>query len=376
MRRLSDTLARLAAAQRLPASQGGTPAGRLDELTGFGANPGDLAAWCHVPDDLPPHAPLVVALHGCTQDAATYDHGTGWSTLADRAGFAVLLPEQRRRNNGNMCFNWFESADIARTGGEAQSIAEMVEAMIARHGLDPARVFVTGLSAGGAMTAVMLATRPEMFAAGAIIGGLPYGGATSVSQALDRMRGHGWADDARAADAVRRAGAAPVRWPRVAIWHGTADHTVVPANAERLAAQWRTVHGLPLAPDAADHGARWHHSRWNGGDGQPLVDLWMVEGMGHGVPIATGGTAALGATGPFMLDVGLSSTEVIARSWGLMGAEAMQKAAVPRAAPMPSPKRAVPMPPPAPAASSPASPLPAGIGEVIERALRAAGLSR
>jgi len=96
-------------------------------------------------------------------------------------GFALLLPEQQRTNNPNSCFNWFQSGDIERGHGEAASIRQMVATMVSDHGIDPARVFVTGLSAGGAMTPVMLATYPEVFAGGAIIGGLPYGAATNIA---------------------------------------------------------------------------------------------------------------------------------------------------------------------------------------------------
>ena len=117
---------------------------------------------------------LVVVLHGCGQTAAAYDFGTGWSTLAKRYGFALLMPEQQGANNANTCFNWFNPGDVARGRGEAASIRQMVARMVADHKIDPRRIYVTGLSAGGAMTSVMLATYPEVFAGGAIIAGLPY----------------------------------------------------------------------------------------------------------------------------------------------------------------------------------------------------------
>src|ERR671916_1041135 len=148
---------------------------RLREVTGFGSNPGQLRMLTYIPDNLPASSPLVVVLHGCTQTAAGYDHGAGWSTLADRYGFAVLFPEQQRGNNPKLCFNWFQGEDIQRDGGEPLSIRQMVERMVRDHGIDRSHVFVTGLSAGGAMTAVMLATYPELFAGGAIVAGVPYG---------------------------------------------------------------------------------------------------------------------------------------------------------------------------------------------------------
>src|ERR1700746_2749625 len=127
---------------------------------------------------------LVVVLHGCGQTAASYDLGAGWSTLAKHYGFALVLPQQQPANNANGCFNWFSKDDIARGRGEAGSIWQMVARMVRDHGIDPRRVFVTGLSTGGAMTSVMLATYPDVFAAGAIIAGLPFGIAANVREAL------------------------------------------------------------------------------------------------------------------------------------------------------------------------------------------------
>ena len=160
---------------------------RLRELTEFGANPGNLRMFAHIPEHLPPDRPLVIALHGCTQTADEYDRGTGWSSLADQFGFAVVYPQQQPSNNPKNCFSWFLRDDTTRGSGEALSIREMVEHAITKLAADPRRVFVTGLSAGGAMASAMLAIYPEMFAGGAIIAGLPYGCASNVQQAFEAM---------------------------------------------------------------------------------------------------------------------------------------------------------------------------------------------
>ncbi|WP_445193205.1 extracellular catalytic domain type 1 short-chain-length polyhydroxyalkanoate depolymerase [Sphingomonas sp. Tas61C01] len=361
--RISETLAKLAA-NRLPIQPATRAPNRLTPLTGFGSNPGALAAWRHVPATLAPGAPLVVVLHGCTQTAAGYDTGTGWSTLADRAGFAVLFPEQSRSNNMNLCFNWFESLDVVRSGGEAESIAQIVAAMIAEHGLDRDRVYVTGLSAGGAMTTVMLATYPEMFAGGAIIGGLPYGGAPGVSAALGRMAGREDRGTAALIDSVARVAGTPAgRIPTVSIWHGGADPTVAVANADHLAAQWRGVHGAGAVPAAVEHGKGWEHQRWTR-DGRVVVETWRIAAMGHGVPIDPAGPDRLGAVGPYMLDAGIDSTAAIARSWGIVPAT-VTKAEPAKTATRPTPRT----PPPRP-------PVAAGVQKVIEDAMRAAGLMK
>src|SRR5215469_12480805 len=180
----------LDSAQRRAARAGTAPPRpptRLRELTGFGSNPGNLRMFAYAPQHLPPAAPLVIALHGCTQTADDYDHGTGWSSLADKLGFVAVYPQQQPANNPRNCFSWFLPDDIARGQGEARSIREMVEHAIATFDADRGRVFVTGLSAGGAMASVMLATHPEVFAGGAIIAGLPYGCANNVQQAFELM---------------------------------------------------------------------------------------------------------------------------------------------------------------------------------------------
>ncbi|WP_375402528.1 alpha/beta hydrolase family esterase [uncultured Sphingomonas sp.] len=345
----------------------------LAEVTGVSSNPGQLRGRLYLPPSLQRGAPLVVALHGCTQTAAGYDRGTGWSTLAEREGFALLLPEQARGNNPNGCFNWFTPGDIARCGGEAESIAAMVEAVVAEHSLDRARVFVTGLSAGGAMTAVMLATYPELFAGGAIIGGLPYGRASGVPEALAAMRAPS-GNATELAQAVRSASAGyRGSWPSVSVWHGAADHTVAVANMDATTAQWLGVHGLDPAACSTEHGAGWTHRTWRGADGRIAVEERRIAGMGHGVPIDPSGSDRLGVAGPFMLDVALSSTAEIARSWGLVAAAEVRR----EPAEAPVRRRLVPEVMPAnDTAAPPASAATSGVGQVIEDALRAAGLMR
>ncbi len=153
-----EKLMQAAARLRPAASENDLATNRLREIPAFGSNPGGLRMFTYLPPHVSAEAALVVVLHGCTQTAASYDLGAGWSTLADRYGFALLLPEQQRSNNPNGCFNWFQTGDIKRGHGEALSIRQMVDKMVSDHGIDRKRVFVTGLSAGGAMTSVMLAT--------------------------------------------------------------------------------------------------------------------------------------------------------------------------------------------------------------------------
>jgi len=290
---------------------------RLRELTEFGANPGNLRMFAYSPDHLPPRRPLVIALHGCTQTADEYDSGTGWSSLSDSLGFAVVYPQQQPANNPKNCFSWFLPRDIARGQGEALSIREMVEHAIATFAADRRQVFVTGLSAGGAMASVMLATYPEVFAGGAIIAGLPYGCASNVQQAFEAMfKDHGHAAQALG-DRVRAASGHPGPWPKISVWHGTSDPIVKPSNSEDIIRQWTNLHGLADSPSYQQMIGSHTRRVWNDANGNALVEAFSISGMMHGVPLATTAREGCGAAGAFFLDVGLSSTHHIARFWRL-----------------------------------------------------------
>ena len=142
-------------------------AGATTEVSNFGSNPGNLRMFKYIPDQLPGSAPLIVVLHGCKQNEPTYANEAGWVQLADKLHVVLVMPAQVQENNANNCFNWFQPANATRGKGEALSIRQMVDKMTRDHNIDPKRIYVTGLSAGGAMTSVMLATYPEVFAAGA-----------------------------------------------------------------------------------------------------------------------------------------------------------------------------------------------------------------
>lgn len=344
------------------------PAATRDRLSDFdwgGANPGNLKARCYVPAGLDGPAPLVVVLHGCTQSAAVYDHGSGWSTLADRHGFILLFPEQQRANNPMLCFNWFSAEDTTRGKGEVASIRSMIESMEKAHGIDPERIFVTGLSAGGAMTSAMLATYPETFAAGAIIAGVAYGCAADVAGAFDCMGGRASSDSPELAARVRRASPHRGPWPRVQVWQGSADRTVVASNADAIVRQWTGLHGLGASPDRSDRVENYPRRAWLGAKGEPLVEQYSITGMAHGIPLDGSGEDSVGEAGAHMLDVGLSSTARIAAFFGI--APETETALRTDVAPPRSQRR------PKPSASQAAAPA-GGVQQVIEDALRKAGL--
>jgi poly(hydroxyalkanoate) depolymerase family esterase len=299
-----------------------SPAGQtpLVEISGFGTNPGALKMFAYVPEPLPRTPALVVVLHGCGQTAAAYDFGTGWSTLAKRYGFALLMPEQQGANNANTCFNWFNPGDVARGRGEAASIRQMVARMVADHKIDSRRIYITGLSAGGAMTSVMLAVYPEVFAGGAIIAGLPYGIASNVREALGGMMQSTSRPAGKLGDLVRKASKHKGPWPKVSVWHGSADRTVNPGNANEIVKQWLDVHGLPSAPmSAVDVDGHPREVWWNA-DGETIVESYTITDMAHGTPLGLAGNdEPYGAEGAFLIEAGISSSYHIADFFGLTG---------------------------------------------------------
>lgn len=286
------------------------PSGALLTEVPFSPNPGNLRMYCYLPEHLKDGAPLVVTLHGCGQTANDYDQGAGWCALAEEAGFAVLAPEQKTANNPRTCFNWFNSEDITRGQGECASIAAMIAAIIDAKRLDRAKVFVTGLSAGGAMTSVMLATYPELFCGGAIIAGLPYGAAANLREAMDAMRSAPLRTPQQWGQVVRRASEFKGPWPKVSIWHGALDTTVNINNAQACVAQWADIHGLVLTSARQELVGGAVRMSWN-----QTLEVYTLPTLGHGTPIDS---HDVGNAAPFILEAGISSSRLIAQFWGLL----------------------------------------------------------
>jgi poly(hydroxyalkanoate) depolymerase family esterase len=290
----------------------------LVETTGFGPNPGALRMFSFIPANLQEPRALVVVLHGCGQTAAGYDLGAGWSTLAKRNGFALLMPEQQPSNNAQGCFNWFNPEDTARDSGEACSIRQMIAQMVGDHKINERRIFVTGLSAGGAMTSVMLATYPDVFAGGAVIAGLPFGVATNVREALNGMFQSPPRPAGELGDLVRNASNHKGPWPKLSVWHGSADRTVNPANANEIVKQWLDVHHLPSAPMSEATVDGYPRQVWWNADGETIVESYTITDMAHGTPLGTADNdERYGAQGAFLIEAGISSSYHIANFFGL-----------------------------------------------------------
>ena len=221
----------------------------------------------YVPTTPAQPAPLLVMLHGCTQTAADFAAGTRMNELAEAHGAYVLYPVQVPSANAQRCWNWFNPADRAREGGEAALIAGMTRAVMAAHTIDPSRVFVAGLSAGGAQAAILAATYPELFAAAGIHSGLACGAASDVSGAFRAMR-QGHAGQGR-------------HRTRTIVFQGDRDTTVHPRNADAVADQVEADGPLETEQGVSAGGLGYTRTVQHDRNGRPVLERWLVHGAGH-----------------------------------------------------------------------------------------------
>jgi poly(hydroxyalkanoate) depolymerase family esterase len=233
--------------------------------------------------------PLLVMLHGCTQDASSFAEGTRMNSLADASRCAVLYPEQNKRSNPLRCWNWFESASLAGHG-EAALLARLIEQVTARRPIDPKRVYVAGMSAGGAMACILALRHSRLFAACAIHSGVMCGAASSLMQAIEEMRsGPSAAGILRARQLMSEAGESEVVLP-VLVIHGDSDTTVNPVNADAIVEQFKARSEFfdPAAGalSASDErrivsGRRAYRQQDYVQQGQVALRRILVEGLGH-----------------------------------------------------------------------------------------------
>ena len=278
-RRLRDTIDLLRQGRPSPVQmprRGGrpeVPEGARWEARTFATSHGTRDYRLYVPASLPEGAQgLVLMLHGCTQDPDDFACGTGMNTQADRHGLIVAYPHQSRAHNAQGCWNWFQPGDQRADGGEPAILASLARSLSAEFELAPGRVFVAGLSAGGAMAAILGATHPDVFAAVGVHSGLPRGAAHDVVSAFAAMRG----TDRGAAPS----GSGPVR---TIVFHGDADPTVHVSNAEAIVAAAQAGAGEPAVRESgrSERGTRYTRESVARRDGTPLTELWRIEGGGH-----------------------------------------------------------------------------------------------
>jgi len=245
---------------------------------------------------VPAHAsvtpmPVVVMLHGCTQSADDFAAGTKMNRLADEHGFLVVYPEQAAHANPSKCWNWFKAQDQVRDSGEPSLIAGIVRDVVARHGADPRRIFVAGLSAGAAMAVVLGETYPELFAGVGAHSGLAYGSAHDVPSAMVAMKGgrsgivHPQGFHGVSAELGRKAAQAV---PTI-VFHGDRDHTVQHTNGVQIIKQASDAHareaGVALQArverGTATGGREYSRTVHADPSGQACMESWTIHGAGH-----------------------------------------------------------------------------------------------
>lgn len=305
-------------AARHPAAE---PPGSFTRVA-FTPAPGSADAALHqghhyhlyVPPGATPGAPLplVVMLHGCTQDPEDFARGTGMNDAAARAPALVLYPEQPHSANAHGCWNWFRPGDQRRGSGEPALLMAMVRDVMARHAVDERRVYVAGLSAGGAMAAVLAREYPDVFAAAGVHSGLAAGAAHNLMTALSAMK-HGAQPHARATPVA--APGQPV--VPVIVFHGDADSTVHALNGERVVSaalgaigggQGTLVRHVEQgrSPGGQAYTRTVHRSAGSGAAGPVVAEHWVLHGGGHAW---AGGSARGSHTDPR----GVSATEQMLR---------------------------------------------------------------
>ncbi len=302
----------------------------------FGSNPGNLNLYHYVPEDMPANAPLVISLHGCLQDAESYSHA-GWIEQANEWKFYVVFPEQNKRNNAYRCWNWFQADDTKRGVGEIKSIIEMIDKMKEDYSIDDSRIYIEGLSSGGWMVPILLASYPDVFAGGASNAGGPAFCTRTEKYFWDVFR---WWNlyyakiNARKCmngtdkspddwgDLVRDEGYSDYNgpWPIMSIWQGSADKIVDKINQQEIVDQWTNVHGIDQKPDREEKlvsNSNVIHHEYHNNEGSVLVETYLIYGMKHGTSIIDDSEHHCGEESKYILDEGVCAVRQIGLFWKL-----------------------------------------------------------
>jgi poly(hydroxyalkanoate) depolymerase family esterase len=215
--------------------------------------------------------PLVVMLHGCTQDPVDFATGTQMNQLAEEMHCLVVYPAQSQQANAQRCWNWFSAVDQTRDQGEPSIIAGITRDIMDSHKVDPSQVYVAGMSAGGAMATIMGTLYPDLYAAVGVHSGLPFASAHDLPSALAAMKG-------KFAKANAPGKAIPI-----IVFHGDKDTTVHPANGDELIARGKhhAAKDIVIEPGRVPDGHAYTRTVHQRSDGTPHAEQWLIHGAGH-----------------------------------------------------------------------------------------------
>jgi poly(hydroxyalkanoate) depolymerase family esterase len=246
-------------------------------------------------------------LHGCTQDPNAFADAAEMDAIAEENGFVVIYPEQPASVTPTKCWQWWDTAHQSRDGGEPKELADATAAIGAAKGVDPQHVYVAGISAGGAMTSILGATYPDRFAAIGVVAGLEYKATTNFGGVL-QASSQGGPDPATQADVMRAAMGTRARPVPAIVFQGTSDSVVAKVNGEQVAASWLGVGVRELGAQAIESPAStsvtdgypftWSPHVVKSKNGASIVELYMIDGLGHAWPGGKAGGSYSDPKGP------------------------------------------------------------------------------
>lgn len=286
------------------------------EFHNFGENPGGLKASYYAPDqsDASNTSPaVVVLLHGCAQNAETLAQQSGFLDLAKQHKFALLLPQQELSNNIKRCFNWYSADDFTKNKGETLSIKNMITTL--KQKIASNKVYIIGLSAGGAMASSMLVNYPDLFTAGAVVAGIPFPCADGLITGISCMRNGPSQTVDELVSLIEKTTPNQTLWPKLSVWTGDNDSIVNPLNASLLAQQWAQLSKITAEPKM-DKKIGYSIARWPDTNGAIQVELIKVKNRNHGImvnpKVAHGGEAS-----DYVLAAPLSTAMHVVELWKL-----------------------------------------------------------
>lgn len=298
----------------------------LTHIKEFGSNPGNLKMFVYEPQNQTVALPLVVVLHGCTQTAKSCAEQTGWNKLAMMHNFCVLYPEQSILNNVENCFNWFRPNDQEKDKGEPASIMQMINYLKSQKRIDSTRIYITGLSAGAAMSTIMLSVYPQVFDKGALFAGGPYKAAQSSVKGGAAMLGMVSKSPEDWGELVKKQNPGfSGTYPEIMVVHGGADPVVSTNNSNQLIKQWVNLHETDYVED--EHYEHFHNNAdveltiYKNKNDLPVITYYRIKQMGHALPVDTGNCSTQGGkTSLFSVDKNFHSTFWAADFFGIIHA--------------------------------------------------------
>lgn len=300
---------------------------QMPEIKNFGSNPGNLKMYFHAPNSTWGSSlkkPMVIVLHGCSQTAEIVARQSGWNKLADENGFYVLYPQQLFYNNTAECFNWFNRNDVLKDKGEVLSISEMISYTVNSYLIDTTQIFIYGLSAGAVMSVSMLSDYPDLFKAGAVLGGGAFMCAINPLEAMSMMNQPHFKSPEELGELVRNQNPDYTgNIPRLIIIHGEKDFVVNYKNSGELIKQWTNVMGIDSTPsikiDSFNHVSDLTKYSWLDKNRNEIIIFYSFKSLGHAVPVDPGyGKNQGGEIGLFATDKNFFSTYYIAKNFGLL----------------------------------------------------------